>query len=93
MYDSREIKTSYKAIISAANELTQVYLIFFDSDEKWYGIMYYNKNDLSKYEEIESPTSDDGSFKSEEECLNFTEEMLDRKGLGLVGDLECYESE
>ena len=32
MYDSREIKTSYKAIISAANELTQVYLIFFDSD-------------------------------------------------------------
>jgi len=26
--------------------------------------MYYNKNDLSKYEEIESPTSNDGSFKS-----------------------------
>ena len=86
--ESEEVK-----FIPVLITLILIYFIFFDSDEKWYGIMYYNKNDLSKYEEIESPTSDDGSFKSEEECLNFTEEMLDRKGLGLVGDLECFEFE
>ena len=55
--------------------------------KKWRGIIYYDKNDLSKYELVS------GTYESEDECLVHTEEHLDRKGLGLRGDLECYQVE
>ena len=55
--------------------------------KKWRKIIYYDKNDLSKYELVS------GTYEYEDECLVHTEEHLDRKGLGLKCDLECYQVE
>ena len=57
--------------------------------QKWYGILYYDMNDQSNYKEILSPYSKDGRFNSENECMDFTGEVLDDMELGTVGDYEC----
>lgn len=58
---------------------------------KWYGILYYDMKDQSEYKRIFSPHSKDGRFNSENECMDYTGEVLDDMKLGTVGDYECVE--
>ena len=58
---------------------------------KWYGILYYDMNDQTEFKRIYSPHSKDGRFNSENECMDYTGEVLDDMKLGTVGDYECVE--
>ena len=58
---------------------------------KWYGILYYDMNDQTEFKRIYSPHSKDGMFKNENECMDYTGEVLDDMELGTVGDYECVE--
>ena len=58
---------------------------------KWYGILYYDMDDQTEFKRIYSPYSKDGRFNSENECMDYTGEVLDDMKLGTVGDYECVE--
>jgi len=58
---------------------------------KWYGILYYDMNDQTEFKRIYSPHSKDGRFNSENECMDYTGEVLDDMELGTVGDYECVD--
>ena len=58
---------------------------------KWYGILYYDMNDQTEFKRIFSPYSKDGRFNSENECMDYTGEVLDDMELGTVGDYECVD--
>ena len=58
---------------------------------KWYGILYYDMDDQTKFKRIYSPYSKDGRFNSENECMDYTGEVLDDMELGTVGDYECVD--
>lgn len=58
---------------------------------KWYGILYYDMNDQTEFKRIYSPYSKDGRFNSENECMDYTGEVLDDMELGIVGDYECVD--
>jgi len=60
---------------------------------KWYGILYYDMNDQTEFKRIYSPHSKDGRFNSENECMDYTGEVLDDMELGTVGDYECVGDE
>ena len=56
-------------------------------EEEWKEIIYYDKNDLSNYKVLSQ------TYESEDECLVYTENELDRRGIRLKGDLECFKSD
>ena len=58
---------------------------------KWYGILYYDINEQTEFKRIYSPHSKDGRFNSENECMDYTGEVLDDMELGTVGDYECVD--
>ena len=65
--------------------LVTIFLV--SCEEEWKGIIYYDKNDLSNYKILSQ------TYESEDECLVYTENELDRRGIRLKGDLECFKSD
>ena len=65
--------------------LVTIFLV--SCEEEWKGIIYYYKNDLSNYKVLSQ------THESEDECLVYTDNELDRRGIRLKGDLECFKSD